>query len=720
MRKILFSALLASLIFIQVSSAQVLQNFELVGRHFAEGFVSAAEMVGDTLYYNAGVMFEIVDLTFPQSPVWLGSFENNKTLQKLAVCNGRIVASAPDSRLHLIDISVPSNPQIIFSCLTPRGVEDIAIRGNIVFALVSDAILIYDNSYPDSLALLAQYVSENASFKSLIVVGDTAIACGGSHTFMFETIDISNLAGPQLIHTHRDLNIPALVSVAMEETNVYFGGGRSNFGKVATPIYHYDISNPLNPVLMDSTAERMRTYDLLIDDTLLFAACDTMGLRIYAIGQTGSLTFLGSTVGRTSTTAISKHGDRIICSDGYYGVKVVDVTDVTNPTIQFNHDVAGSITGVVVNENRLFISENFDSLRIFDISDTEHPVWQVGKCGAHYIDNLFYTDGMLVGTEMANWDGFGIFDVTDVTNPALISSSGGSDIITSIKINDGYLYTPCWCDNLCGYYCLKTYSIADPVSPTLADVITYQPQGSYFMGFDIEFLGNIAYVTDMMYNLTPILDISDPNNISIIGQIPYGGSGAKIYGKNLILAPGIWVNDIDILDVTVPQQPVHKYTVQGSMQASLIDVIDGYLWMGGYFDSRLQLMDIGGFLNPESLAAFSLPFWTDPELGWFNPQFAISGRTVYCADGDRGLYVLRYTGPMPINTGDANNSGAVNGVDVIYLVAYLKGVGNPPAEPQERGDANGDCAVNGLDVSYLVGYLKGLGDKPIRGLCFEP
>jgi hypothetical protein len=65
--------------------------------------------------------------------------------------------------------------------------------------------------------------------------------------------------------------------------------------------------------------------------------------------------------------------------------------------------------------------------------------------------------------------------------------------------------------------------------------------------------------------------------------------------------------------------------------------------------------------------------------------------------------------------GDLNNNGYVNGLDVLYLVAYLKGQ-NPPPEHLLSGDTNGDCAVNGIDVIYLVMYFKG-GPELIRGDC---
>ncbi len=65
--------------------------------------------------------------------------------------------------------------------------------------------------------------------------------------------------------------------------------------------------------------------------------------------------------------------------------------------------------------------------------------------------------------------------------------------------------------------------------------------------------------------------------------------------------------------------------------------------------------------------------------------------------------------------GDANGSGAVNGLDVTYLVNFFRGIGSPP-NPYLAADANGDCLVNGNDVVYLVNYFKG-GAAPFRGNC---
>jgi hypothetical protein len=56
--------------------------------------------------------------------------------------------------------------------------------------------------------------------------------------------------------------------------------------------------------------------------------------------------------------------------------------------------------------------------------------------------------------------------------------------------------------------------------------------------------------------------------------------------------------------------------------------------------------------------------------------------------------------------GDANCSGSVNGVDVVYLVNFLKGIG-PSFCCLCTGDVNNSDSVNGIDVTYFINYLKG-------------
>jgi hypothetical protein len=76
--------------------------------------------------------------------------------------------------------------------------------------------------------------------------------------------------------------------------------------------------------------------------------------------------------------------------------------------------------------------------------------------------------------------------------------------------------------------------------------------------------------------------------------------------------------------------------------------------------------------------------------------------------------------------GNSNGVAPFNGIDVIYSVNYLKGVGPVPPDScdcRDNGliysaaDANGDCGFNGIDVTFSINFLKGFGDEP-RG-CID-
>lgn len=705
MKRPIILAILAFLIFPNVSSSQVLQNFEIVGNYFKEGYVSGAVMIGDTLYYNAGVLFQIVDLSNPQEPVWLGSIESDMSLQRVFKSNQRIITAGAYTGLNIVDATDPLNPQI--TCKLPIAFADIVVRGNIVFALSSNAFFVYDNSDPDTLIQIGQYQSQYGRMYSIVVDDSIAIICGGgTNRLKFEIVDVSNLSSPQLIRAYYDLYRPGPFCAAKKNHNLYFGGGMSNSGYVFSSIYHYDITDLLNPVLVDSSDQKMMVFDLIVQDTLLYAAANTLGLRIFRLDELGSMTAIGVIDSGTITRYLDKKDNNIICSDGYYGVKIVNVSNASNPVIDFSHDVPGSITGACVKGDYLFLTENSDTLRIFDLGATDNPTVQIGSCYTRNVDYLFMLKNMLFGSALYWWAGIGIFDISNLTNPKLLSRTGGIDIVVGMNIKDNYLLTPFWADN--GYYGLKSYDISDPSRPLLTGRYDF-PVG----GFDIALTGDIAYMTYWRETevVTPILDISHIPTIVGVGNIPYPGTGARTYGRNLFLSA------LGIYNIENPEHPSQALTIPVRMSyPGPIEIVNGYCYIEDASSTNLQIWDVGGFSYPESLGAFNIS--PSNLLGYLLiPQYAIKGNLIYCANGDKGLTILRYTGPMPINTGDANNSGTLNGLDVAYLVSYLRQI-NPLAEPRERGDTNGDCVVNGLDVVYLVNYFKGSGEEPIRAFCY--
>jgi hypothetical protein len=66
--------------------------------------------------------------------------------------------------------------------------------------------------------------------------------------------------------------------------------------------------------------------------------------------------------------------------------------------------------------------------------------------------------------------------------------------------------------------------------------------------------------------------------------------------------------------------------------------------------------------------------------------------------------------------GDANGSGTLNGLDVTFLVGYLKGGPTVCLGCVCQADANTSGSANGLDVIFLVNFFKG-GPVPDPPTC---
>lgn len=62
--------------------------------------------------------------------------------------------------------------------------------------------------------------------------------------------------------------------------------------------------------------------------------------------------------------------------------------------------------------------------------------------------------------------------------------------------------------------------------------------------------------------------------------------------------------------------------------------------------------------------------------------------------------------------GDMDQNGAVNLLDITYLINFLY-KGGPPANPMDIGDTDGNGTINLLDVIYVIDFLYRFGAKPL-------
>jgi len=113
----------------------------------------------------------------------------------------------------------------------------------------------------------------------------------------------------------------------------------------------------------------------------------------------------------------------------------------------------------------------------------------------------------------------------------------------------------------------------------------------------------------------------------------------------------------------------------------------------------------------DSIGQFTFPLHTTCFYGDSTGFFTIAESTIVTVIPDTCHFV----------PGDANNNQVVNGVDITFMVNFLKGGLRPfvscycpPALSLYAAcDVNANCVFNGVDVTYLLNYLKGFGPAPL-------
>lgn len=147
---------------------------------------------------------------------------------------------------------------------------------------------------------------------------------------------------------------------------------------------------------------------------------------------------------------------------------------------------------------------------------------------------------------------------------------------------------------------------------------------------------------------------------------------------------------------------------------------------------RDMIPSLGGvsFAIPQGdTAYFSFPFTIGPPLVAGNCELVVfvqNDRTRAIIQGNRIAATLHAL--CDFVPGDVNSDHQMNGLDIVYAVNYLKGIGDAPPQTCDclpylampaAADANGDCVFNGIDVIYMVNYIMGIGSAPrICPHCF--
>jgi len=542
--------------------------------------ISDIKILGTTAYV-AGDGFRIVDVSSPTSPIEIGHNDSPYLARGVVVSgNYAYVTDHFHQGLRVFNISDPSNPNQVRFAPFPGRTRGIAISGNTLYLAAGvwleegeTGIRVVNITDPTN-PVEGVFYPTSAGTGWPEISGDylyLPTSGGGLHV-----LNISDAANPS-------------------QVAIYSGVQNSGWIKVVGD-YAYINDNNRNAVAVLNISDVNNVYEEGVyhfEDQTSINYMDVLGNHCYA--------------------------------DGWYNaLKILDMSNPSNPVKLGSYDFEGLLREVDVSEDFAFMTtynergvSRFKSLAISSLPE----VTEVGVF--HNFNDMFRVriSGNFAYAVTDNRE-LKVLDISDPSNPHEVAVYDNFDNIYDLEVAGNYAYV------LDYFRGLQVIDVSSPANPVFVSQWYTNPR-SYRLAIS----GNYAYVSALWAGVR-IIDISDPMNPWEVGF--YQTQDLRAYELE---ASGnyVYVEDVDynvrIIDVSDPQNPVEV----GKFVTEVADISDievsGHVVFAGSYVKGMIVIDVSDPYNPVQLDEFPT---------FYTRAIAIKENRIYELDRGAGLIVYEY------------------------------------------------------------------------------
>ncbi len=396
----------------------------------------SALLVADTLLIDAWAFYlKIYSIADPLNPVLLGT-GNFSPGSSLAVKGSYMFAMREDSGLTVVDISDPTQPQII-SQFTPSVATysseppHIAVSGDVVIATCeAGAILLHETG--DVLSEVSFVPTGGVVYDVVIREPYVFAACGRGGLWI---LDISDPTRPIAVGNAN----PALTmgggpvsDVAVSGDFAYLVVWSDRQEYPGRGVWAIDISDPINTMVRGhhrSIAAYSQTYyqnqlaikgNLLLVTQVQSGAVDSV-VAVVDVSDVDSLQQVGVYLSQFSPLGIDVSDDSLfVLATDYGGMRVVDFHSPQSPFEIGSFPNGGVVRGVALKDTLAF-ADAVDDFKVLSISDPANPI-VIGET-PRTVGGSFIGIDMVADSTFVYWaeDYTGIYDVSNVNAPVSLA-----------------------------------------------------------------------------------------------------------------------------------------------------------------------------------------------------------------------------------------------------------------------------------------------------------
>lgn len=277
--------------------------------------------------------------------------------------------------------------------------------------------------------------------------------------------------------------------------------------------------------LEKDTAVIGNSTQCLIKDDLLFSLYNGE-LTAYRVSvnkeyeQLSSIEELGQT---TRDMVFSEDESAILITSRQNGMYIVDISDPYNMRKISHYDTLEAATGLSVNGHYAFLCSRYFGIEVVDVSDLSKPTF-VNRIGNDTEYQDCYVDGKYLYVGVYQQKYIDIYNVEDLGNPIKVSSIELDGSGQGCYVSENILYvatglnsandsTYLWSYGKGTGNGMEVYDVSEPSKPIHLSTVKTDGRMSINTSdvWDVQVSGNYAYLTNM-YNGLYIYDVSDPAN----------------------------------------------------------------------------------------------------------------------------------------------------------------------------------------------------------------
>jgi len=468
----------------------------------------------------------VIDISNPRRLREIGSVGVPETeMYSVAVVDCGTVLVGAGTSLYVIDVSYPQTPVIIGSAAIPAGYPlDVAAYGYWEYAIVvtnSSRLYVYSLWDPSAPGLVGSVSLAGSPFSLAVANGNAYVTefMDYSHGTM-QIIGLGDPANPSVLGSVTTPTNPTDVAVAGIYAYVCSGG-----------ITIVNVANPRSPYIAGGVPGVDTASCIGISGTKAF----TGGSETWCVDITDPLH-----AHAWRGIALPYYARRVVLSGtlayvavGGYGLYVVDASH--NSPAPIAGSVNGSLSGSVAVQDAFAYVAAGTSFMTIDVTDP-HALRVLGSTNlpnsAHDVA-VSGTHAYVVENEYPNFGQLQVIDVSDPARPTIVGAWTAEGYGMAVAVVWPYAY-------VADYTGVDVIDVTVPENPVRVGHV-----GLANHAYDVDVSGSRAYVALSTYGLQ-VVDISDPLNPRIVGdRFLYGGDRVAVMGSYVCLINSGGLNILD-------------------------------------------------------------------------------------------------------------------------------------------------------------------------------